>query len=81
MNKQTIKKILCFVPNFPSRDLCIGISSNVFLFAKWSVLFVCMIIKRTFQNHNGLVFNDLHVFKVGEGVKTAKVLCGANTYF
>lgn len=40
-----------------------------------------MIIKRSFQNHNGLIFNDLRAFIGGGGVKTDKILCGANTLF
>jgi hypothetical protein len=40
-----------------------------------------MVIKRTFQNHSGLIFNSLRDFIGGGGVKTAKVLCGANDPF
>lgn len=29
-------------------------------------------MKRTFQNHNGLIFNDLHVFKVVGGGKNGQ---------
>ena len=40
-----------------------------------------MIIKRTFQNHNGLIFNDLRAFIGGGGGKTDKILCGSNAIF
>lgn len=40
-----------------------------------------MTIKRTFYYHKLLIFNYLRVLKVGEGVKTGKVLCGANIDF
>jgi len=49
--------------------------------AKGSILFIRMIMKRTFHNHNGLVFNGLRDFIGGGGVKTAKVSCGANLLF
>lgn len=38
MNKQTIKKILCFVPKFPSKDLSIALSFNVLQRAKGIIL-------------------------------------------
>ena len=40
--------------------------------AKGSILFVRMIIKRTFQNHNGLIFNDLRDLIDGVGGKNGQ---------
>lgn len=39
---------------------------------KDSILFIRMTIKRTFQNHNGLIFNDLYNLIDGGGGKNAQ---------
>lgn len=42
--------------------------------AKGSILFIRMIIKRTFQNHNVLIFNDLRGFIGGGGGKNGQII-------
>ena len=38
MTQTNIKKILCFVPKLPSKDLCIGLPFNVLQRAKGIIL-------------------------------------------
>jgi hypothetical protein len=75
MTQTNIKILLCFVPKFPSSFSCIALPSNApqpVITAKDSILYIRMVIKRTFQNHNGLILNDLRDFIGGGGVKRPK---------
>ena len=60
------------MPKFPSSFFVYCIILQRVTTEKDSILFIRMIIKRTFQNHNGLIFNDLRNLIDGGGGKNAQ---------
>lgn len=72
MTQTIYKNILCCVPKFPSSFFVYCIILQRVTTAKGSILFIRMVIKRTFQNHNYLIFNDLRAFIGGGGGKNGQ---------
>ena len=70
-HKQYIKIYFVLCQNFLRVFSCIG-DPQTYYNGKVCISYICMLIKRTFQYHSGLIFNDLRNLIDGGGGKNAQ---------